>query len=620
MLPGIFRPHAPLSRHAPDAPQVRDAPDARHGPHRPNGPERHRRRRRSGGSALLLTALVPILTGASEPEAEPAAGGIVVYEARKILTMEPGQPEATAVAVRDGWILDVGSLEQLEAWLGDRPHRVDRRFARRVLMPGFIDPHLHPFLAGKLLTFDIAAPETWNLPTGRVAPVTDREAFVARVRQLSAAWDDPERPHVVWGWHRLWHGDFDRAVLDEIAPDKPLILWHRSYHEIVANSRAMALFEVRPEDLERYGDQIDLERGLFRERGMGAANQVLARITETPEKIAEGLAIFRTLVRRGGVTTVADMIAGNTIGIDVEWAASREHLAGEDVPFRTLFVAAPVGWQMELGDGVYERLEARRAEATPQLRWPRAVKTLTDGAFISQLMRLGPPGYLDGHEGEWMIPPALQRPAIERYWREGFDVYDHVNGDAGVDVALDLLATLQRAHPRDDYRFSLEHFGVSREEQIPRLARLGASVSVNGYYVHYFADRYARHGLGYARASQMTRLGSLSRAGVRFTMHSDCPMGPIEPLLAVTTAVTRRTAEGRVMAPGQAVSVEEALRAVTIDAAWNLRLDHEVGSIAPGKRADFVVLERSPYDVRPDRIRHIGILGTVYEGRFFETP
>jgi predicted amidohydrolase YtcJ len=570
--------------------------------------------------ALILATLLPFVADASMPDPTATNGETVVWVARRILTMEPGQPEATAVAVRDGRILDVGSLKQIQAWLGDAPHRVDRTFSKRVLMPGFIDPHLHPFLAGKLLTFDIAAPEAWNLPSGRVEPVTDRAAFIERIRALSAAWNDPDRPHIIWGWHRLWHGDFDRAALDEIAPNSPLILWHRSYHEIVANSRAMALFEVSPTDLERYREQIDLERGHFREIGMGVANRVLAPLTETPEKIAEGLGIFRTLVRRGGVTTVADMIAGSTIGIDVEWAASQAHLAGEDVPFRTLFIAAPVGWQMELGTDAWDRLEARRAEATPQLRWPRAIKTLTDGAFISQLMQLGPPGYLDGHEGEWMVPPGLQKPSVERYWREGFDLYDHVNGDAGVDVALELLATLQREHPRDDFRFSLEHFGVSREDQIPRIAQLGASVSINGYYLHYFADRYARRGLGYARAAQMTRLGSLERAGVRYTMHSDCPMGPIEPLLAVSTAVTRRTAEGQIMGTGQGVSVDAALRAVTLEAAWNLRMENEVGSIAPGKRADFVILEKSPYNVSPERIRDIRILGTVYEGRYFETP
>ena len=396
-----------------------------------------------------------------------------------------------------------------------------------------------------------------------------------------------------------------------------MVLWHRSYHELVANTAALALLPIPEADLERFGDQIDLERGQFRELGMAVVNRLLARLTETPEKIAEGLDVFRKLVQRGGVTTVADMIAGGTIGIDIEWAASQAHLQGEAVPFRTLFVSAPFAWRLEVGDAAHARLEARRSEATEQLRWPRAIKSASDGAFISQLMQLGPPGYLDGHEGEWLIPPEFQRAAVEPYWKTGWDIYYHVNGDRGLDVVLDVLEGLKRDHPRVDYRFSLEHFGISREDQVTRFAELGGSVSINGYYLHSFADQYAKHGLGYARASQMTRLGSLDRAGIPFTMHSDCPMGPIEPLLAVTTAVTRRTATGHQMAKDQAVSVDAALRAITIDAAWSLRLDREVGSIAPGKRADFVVLDRSPFDVKPARIRDIEVWGTVYEGRVF---
>ena len=575
--------------------------------------------------ASLLAALAPSASARSGVSDAPPYEDVTVYVAREIVTMEPGQPTATAVAVdgATGRIIDVGSLDSMAPWLENQPHSVDRRFKKKVLLPGFIDPHVHPFLAGKLLSNEIAAPEDWNLPSGRVPAITTREDFVERLTVLSSQWPHEDRPQIVWGWHRLWHGDFGRSDLDEIAPDKPLIIWHRSYHEIVANSKALAMIPVSEEALAQFGGQIDLERGHFAEMGMGVANLALSPLTETPEKVTEGLEIFRILMQRGGITTAADMVAGSTIGIDVEWKASKTHLQGPEVPFRTLFIHAPAGWQIALGDPATaaQKFAAVKAEANEQLRWPRAIKSLSDGAFISQLMRMGHPGYLDGHEGEWMIPPAHQHAVVAPWWADDYDIYYHVNGDEGLDVVLDVFERLQTDHPRRDYRFSLEHFGLSRDDQVDRFARIGpGSVSINGYYLHYFGAKYAEHGVGYARASQMTRLGSLARAGIRFTMHSDCPMGPLEPLLAVTTAVTRRTASGEVMAEGQAVTVDQALRAVTIDAAWNLRLDHEVGSIAPGKRADFVVLEKNPYDVRPSKIRNIGIWGTVYEGRAFEAP
>jgi predicted amidohydrolase YtcJ len=569
---------------------------------------------------LFVAGLLAVCALTLSPRAQASGDELVVFVARKIVTMEPGQPEATAVAVRDGLIIDVGSLESIERWVGDQPHRVDRRFAKKVLLPGFIDPHVHPFLAGKLLTFDVAAPEDWNLPSGTVPAIPDRATFIERVTQLNREWSNESSPHIVWGWHRLWHGDFTRSDLDAIAPDKPLILWQRSYHEMIANSAALAWMDLPADEVTEAGHQINLETGHFKERGMAVASRHLAPITESPEKIVEGLQIFRKLVQRGGVTTVADLIAGSTIGIDTEWKNAQANLQGEDVPFRSLFIAAPFAWALELGDRAHAHLEKLRSQGTDQLRWPRAIKTAADGAFISQLMQLSPPGYLDGHQGEWLFPPEHQRPAIESYWQQDYDIYYHVNGDKGLDLVLDIFEELKAEHPRVDYRFSLEHFGVSREDQVSRLADLGASVSINGYYLYLFADAYAKHGLGYSRATQMTRLGSLERAGVRFSMHSDCPMGPIEPLLAVTNAVTRKTIGGEVMAPDQRVSVEAALRAVTIDAAWSLRLDRETGSIAVGKKADFVVLEKNPLEVGPNRIRDIGIWGTVYEGKVFEAP
>ena len=571
---------------------------------------------------LVLAGLTAAGLASARDSGSHAAdrGDLVIYIARKIVTMEPGQPEATAIAVEDGLIADVGTLDQIREGLGDRPYRLDKRFARKILLPGFVDPHLHPFLAGKLLTFDIAAPEDWNLPDRTIRAVPNRKAYLERLEELSRAWSDESKPHIVWGWHRLWHGDFTRADLDEIAPDKPLIVWHRSFHELVANSAAIEWMDLPDDEVEAVGAQIDLVRGHFAERGMAVANKRLSDLTESTEKVEAGLAIFKKLVRRGGVTTVADMMAGSLIGFEREWAAAKRSLQGEDVPFRTLFITSPFAIEMQLGKSARERWQAFRAEAGEQLRWPRAIKSAADGAFISQLMRLRAPGYLDGHEGEWLLPPEVQRLEASRYWKQDYDIYYHVNGDAGLDVVLDVFEAIQTESPRTDFRFSLEHFGVSSEDQVTRLADLGASVSINGYYLNLFGDAYAKHGLGYSRASQITRLGSLARNGVRFTMHSDCPMGPIEPLLAVTNAVTRRTLSGKVMAPEQRVTVEQALRAVTIDAAWSLRLDDEVGSLAVGKKADFVVLEKNPLEVRPERIRDIRVWGTVYEGRIFEAP
>ncbi|NLA37443.1 MAG: amidohydrolase family protein, partial [Actinobacteria bacterium] len=145
----------------------------------------------------------------------------------------------------------------------------------------------------------------------------------------------------------------------------------------------------------------------------------------------------------------------------------------------------------------------------------------------------------------------------------------------------------------------------------------GCIVSANPYYPVGFADQYAAHGLGADRADTMVRTASVLRRGIPLSLHSDLPMGPAAPLALASFAVNRRTPAGRVVAPEQRISVHEALRAITIGAAHSWRLEHEIGSIAPGKAATFTVLAEDPYLVDPERLADIPILGTVYAGRWF---
>jgi predicted amidohydrolase YtcJ len=167
-------------------------------------------------------------------------------------------------------------------------------------------------------------------------------------------------------------------------------------------------------------------------------------------------------------------------------------------------------------------------------------------------------------------------------------------------------------HPRTDHRTVIVHFANSTEEQIDRIAALGCIVSANPYYPVGFADQYSRHGLGPERADAMVRAASVLRRGIPLSLHSDLPMGPV--------AVNRRTPEGRVAGPQQRIGVHDALRAVTIEAAYSWRREDELGSITPGKYANFTVLAEDPYAVEPERLGDIPILGTVFEGRWFPAP
>jgi len=152
-------------------------------------------------------------------------------------------------------------------------------------------------------------------------------------------------------------------------------------------------------------------------------------------------------------------------------------------------------------------------------------------------------------------------------------------------------------------------------EDLARAARLGVACSFHLNHIYYYGPELRDDILGPERASRLMPVGTAVRLGQRVSLHTDSPMYPPDPLRLVRTAVTRLTRKGDALGPGEAVSMDQALRAVTIDAAWQLFLDEEVGSIEPGKRADFTVLERSPYDVAPEEIDRIGVRATWLDGR-----
>lgn len=194
------------------------------------------------------------------------------------------------------------------------------------------------------------------------------------------------------------------------------------------------------------------------------------------------------------------------------------------------------------------------------MRVDRRVKFLADGAFFAQNMRMGTPGYTDGHIGKWLTEPAELEAQFARFWEAGFHFHIHVNGDEGLDVVLDGLAALA---PQRGQSITLEHLGYSTEAQNRRIAQMGLMVSAQPNYIRVLGDAYAAHGLGVDRAAVMNRLGSLEAKGVPLGLHSDFNMAPIDPLYLAWIAANRITIEGHVKAPEERISLAKALRAIT---------------------------------------------------------
>lgn len=565
---------------------------------------------------------------------------IRVFKAKAIRTMDADCPNGRYIAIKGDRIVAVAEdIKELEPWLKSNPHNIDETtFADKVLMPGMIDPHLHPtFAAGILGSMKLATPDDWNLPTGLVSGCPTAEAFWSRITSLSAehAASKPNEPLVIFGFNPVWHASVNRPLLDKYTPPNlAVVLVHRSFHEQVHNTAALTQWGYLDPESDMYKvvsthNQVDLTNGHFYENGLQFALAKIGPTILNPANTGKGMAMIRQMTLMGGVTTTCDPMALSTWKHwDMGWELCKKWFDAPEATFRTLFVGVPALVQADIQqnqkvDGLtaaklaQEKLASMLTVKTPgnRLLWLPIIKLFSDGAFISHNSRLRFPGYVDGHEGQHMMTKDQLRFFAEPYWKNGWDVYGHCTGDLGVDDLLDVLAGLLADHPRADYRFDLHHFGISREDQVERARRLGASVSMNGYYLNIFSDALFRTGMGTA-ANTMTRGGSVSRAQLPLSLHSDLPMGPVLPLLAVQSHVTRKTPSGTVRGPNQKLTREQALHAVTTGAAYGSRMEHELGSLSPGKKADIAVLDADPFEVAEDKIADCKVHGVFFEGQF----
>ncbi|MFO1224781.1 MAG: amidohydrolase [Burkholderiaceae bacterium] len=552
---------------------------------------------------------------------------LTIFTARRIHTMDESLPLATAVAVADGRIVAVGDLDAMAPWREGREVTLDRRFERQVLLPGLIDNHIHPFLGALLMPTAHIAPEPWRQADGSIRPAARTpEDYRRLLVESAAAKPDKEELFVSFGYQRSLHGKLARPELDALFPERPVMLIQRSFHEFILNTRALAKLGLTAE-AAAHNRQADWAEGHFVETAIILVIKRLLPHFLTPQWYHRGLGMMARLMHQGGITTGADMLFG-AIDPEYEGAALDTVFERGAVPMRMVNICdarsfanraggretgppdAPIDFAAALAP-----MQAMLRRASPKVWFSKASKLFADGAMFAQLMRMNAPGYIDGHQGEWLMAPPVLAEGVRTLWNASWQIHLHVNGDAGMDAVLDALQAAQDEKPRFDHRFHAHHVGFLSQAQTKRLAALGAHASVNPYYLHALGDDYARIGLGPERAAQITRCGSLLREGVRVSFHSDFMMAPPEPLLLAWCAATRRTLSGQVTAPDERLTLEQALRGITIDAAWALRLDHEIGSIVAGKRADFCVLEDDPFEAGADGLKDLRIAGTVFEGR-----
>ncbi|MCG3862691.1 MULTISPECIES: amidohydrolase [unclassified Photobacterium] len=543
-----------------------------------------------------------------------------IFYGGSVITMEKAQPRAEAVVTsKYGKIVYVGlEKDALKQYPNSKKVDLDDK----VLMPGFIEQHLHPFLASLTLNMPVIAPEEWKLPSKTWPAVTNHDDYIAALMAQEKALTDPNEVLWTWGFNNFFHGELSRQELDKISNTRPIGVWHRSAHEFYVNSAFIKKFGLNQDDIDKLGkevaDQANLDEGHFLEGG--ALIYLLPRIASelgNKERFSAGLKQMVTMLHQKGVTAYNE--PGAFIP-DYMIDTYLEILGGESTPMYSFFTPESKTPYFTKGkEGVLkevERITTTLPEEGKVRFFDKQVKLLFDGAIISQLMKMKD-GYIDGHHGEWIQTPEDVEAITKIFWENDYQILVHVNGDLGVEKLIKILEKRQAEYPREDHRFTIIHFANSTDEQVEKLKSLGAIISVNPYYVTGFSEKFGEVGLGKERAHSMVRLATIEKEGIPVSLHSDAPMAPSDPLLLAWSAATRMTNEGNVIRPDLALSRDAALRGITIEAAYSWGEEETLGSIKTGKIANFTILEQDPYKVDIKTLKDLPIYGTVFEGKLF---
>lgn len=537
-----------------------------------------------------------------------------IYVAKKILTMNPNQPEVTHVAVRDGRILGAGALSDLEPW---GTYTLDDRFSDKVLMPGFVEGHAHT-MEGTLWRktyvgwFDRRDPDgkTW-------AGLKSIDSVIERLKETEAQMTDPDAALSGWGLDPIYMNNqrISRHDLDKVSMTRPIGVLHASGHVLNVNTKALEVSGLLKPGVNHDGIPL-AEDGLSTGEiyGMDAMTPVGPHVgfdramTDCDE---QGLRDYAKLCVRAGVTTCTDLAARLTD----ESVAMMLKVTSED-RFPARLVPLRIFFGMSAKD-VVEYAQALGKKSTDQLRLGR-IKAVADGSIQGFSARMRWPGYHNGApNGLWYTAPDQMSELYHLALKAGVQVHTHTNGDQATQMALDMLEAALRAHPSPDHRFTLQHCQLADAAQFRKMKALEMCVNLFANHHFYWGDEHYRLTVGPERAKRMNACRTALDTGVPMTIHSDAPVTPLGPLFTAWCAVNRITASGRTQGEGEKIDVAAALHAITLGAAYTLHMDGEVGSIEVGKQADFAVLEEDPMVVDAMALKDIPVWGTVQGGRVF---
>lgn len=531
-----------------------------------------------------------------------------IYIGGDLVTVDDDNPSASALAVRNGEILAVGTNDDILAHRGPSTQVVE--LGGRTMVPGFLDGHSHFINALSVATqANVYAP-----PFG---PGDSVAAILTALEELHASQTfEPDVPLMAYGYDgdRMTDGrQLTAADLDSRFPDRPVVVQHVSLHGAVLNSAALDKYGITADTETPPGGVIVRKEGSNEPAGLvmeAAYEPIFSQLPRpTPADAMERLEAGQQLYAAAGITTAQE---GATFLLDLailKTGAKANKLFIDVVAFPFVSDFAQI------------------LRTNPRETWGRydgglklgGVKVTLDGSpqgrtayFSDDYLTGGPSG-----EPDWRGEPLLPESEVPEIFKRVHDLdlplIVHCNGDASIDLFLDSFEQAYGTDISNDHRTAIIHSQFVRRDQLEKYRDWGLIPSFYTEHTYFFGETHITN-LGQERASFLSPMRTALDMGIRCSNHTDFNVAPIDQMFVIWSAVNRLTLGGQVLGPDERITPLEALRAITLDTAYWYREEDRKGSLEVGKLADLVILDRNPLDVDPLEIKDIRVLETIKAG------
>jgi predicted amidohydrolase YtcJ len=573
------------------------------------------------GTALGAVAArhLPALAGNEQVAAQ---GAEKIFHGGTIITMDDKNRHVEAVAIAGGRILAAGAEAEVMKLTTDATLVVD--LGGRTLMPSFIDSHGHFMNAPQIVKWA-------NVSGPPVGPVTKIADFVPVLQEHVKKQGIKKGEWIIgYGYDRsnLAEGrELLASELDPAFPDNPVMLIHSSNHGAVLNSAAFKAVGYDENTKTPPGGIINRVEGTNKPAGFIMETAFLPIFGSMPQpserEMLDTLHEAQQLYASVGVTTCQE---GATHAKDLKFLrrGAAEGLLYLDIVSLPLILEVPAllreyapnfeGGPMALPDDTPQAFGTYKNRLKLQ-----GFKFVIDGspqgktAFWSKPLLTKGPGGEENWRGQPLFAPELVNKAMKEAYDKGIQIFSHCNGDAAIDMMID-GARAAGVKADQDRRTVIIHSQCMRPDQLPQYAELGFSPSFFTVHTFFWGEEHMAN-LGPERASFISPMKSAIATGLVCSNHSDFSVTPMDPMRMMWSAVTRKMRSGKVLGPDERVDRWDSLKALTINAAWQLREEDQKGTIAAGKLADLVILDGDPLTVPEDKILEIKAVETFKEGK-----